>query len=101
MKKTKYYVDHSPIHGKGLFAKEKIRKGEILGTIKRIKTDKNGPYTLWLDEETGVHVTGPFKYINHSVRPNVVYYDTLEVGALRDIKPGEELTHDYQEAEFD
>jgi hypothetical protein len=29
------------------------------------------------------------------------YYDTLEVWALTDIAPGEEITHDYQVGEGD
>jgi len=32
---------------------------------------------------------------DHSDSPNAVYYDTLEVCALKDIAPGEEITHDY------
>ena len=36
------------------------------------------------------------KYINHSEKPNVVFYDDLTLVAIRDIKPGEELTHKYE-----
>jgi len=35
------------------------------------------------------------RFINHSDEPNAAYYDTLEVCALTDIAPGEEITHDY------
>ena len=38
-----------------------------------------------------------FKYINHSRTPNVAYYDDLTVVALKAIKAGEELLHDYGE----
>jgi SET domain-containing protein len=50
---------------------------------------------LWLNSQHGLQVHGDFRYINHSAEPNAVYYDNLEVAALRDIHPGEEITHDY------
>ena len=93
---NKLYVEESAIHGKGLFAKKKIKKGEHIGNIKTKPTKKkSGPYVLWLDEKERVKVTCHLRYINHSSSPNACYYDTLEVIALRDIEPGEEITHDY------
>lgn len=90
------YVEESAIHGKGLFAKKKIKKGEHIGILKAKSTKKeSGPYILWLDESKRVNVTCHLRYINHSSTPNACYYDTLEVIALRDIEPGEEITHDY------
>jgi hypothetical protein len=50
---------------------------------------------LWLDDDVLVNVTCDLKYINHSKKPNVAYYDDLSVVALKDIKAGQELTHDY------
>ena len=94
-------VGNSPIHGKGLFARGEIEEGTILGTIKGIKTVNDGSYVLWLDEFTGVRMLCKYKYINHSEDPNVILYDTLEVCALRDIYPGEEITFDYGGAERD
>ena len=73
------YVDDSTIHGKGLFARHHIKAGVIIG----------------VDEKNGIHVQCELRFINHSDTPNAVYYDTLEVCALRDIKPGEEITHNY------
>jgi len=87
-------VKHSKIHGKGLFSTKKIRKKVVLGKCKTKKTKKVNAYTLWLGDRN-VDVTCDFKYINHSKKPNVVYYDDLTVVALRDIKKGEELTHHY------
>ncbi len=37
------------------------------------------------------------KYINHSAKPNAVYYDDFTVVALRNIKADEEITHYYGE----
>jgi len=93
-------VARSPIHGKGLFANSFIEEGAVIGTIQGARTSEDGMYTLWLEEDHAVHMLCEFKYINHSNEPNVVLYDTLEVCALRDIQPGEEITHDYTCANF-
>jgi len=94
------HVGNSPIHGKGLFARGAIKQGTVLGKIRGIKTVHDDAYVLWLDEFTGVRMLCKYKYINHSDAPNVILYDTLEVCALRDIFPGEEITHDYGCAEW-
>jgi SET domain-containing protein len=97
-----FYAEESPIHGKGLFAARHIAAGEVLGTVSGKWTSENGPYVLWVEEDKGFKVECDFRFINHSEKPNAAYYDTLEVCALRDIKPGEEITHDYQsDGEFD
>jgi len=87
-------VKQSDIHGKGLFSTEKIRKHTVLGKCQSTKTKEQNSYTLWLGNEM-VDVTCDFKYINHSKKPNVIYYDDLTIVALRNIKAGEELTHKY------
>ncbi|MBI1422544.1 MAG: SET domain-containing protein-lysine N-methyltransferase [Gammaproteobacteria bacterium] len=98
--KVRLRVDNSLIHGKGLFARGPISAGTVLGRIKGINTVHDGSYVLWLSEHKGVRMLCKYKYINHSDAPNVVLYDTLEVCALRDIYPGEEITHDYGCAEW-
>lgn len=87
-------VGPSKIHGKGLFATEKIRKGTVIGYCDTRKTKTPGEHTLHL-ENGPVDVTCCLKYINHSSQPNVAYYDDLSVVALKAIKPGDELTHHY------
>lgn len=94
-KTSNVYAEDSPIHGKGLFAARRIAKGEVLGTISGKWTKRNGPYVLWVEADKGFRVDCDFRFINHSTKPNAVYYDTLEVCALRNIKQGEEITHDY------
>ena len=96
----KLRVDKSTIHGRGLFANEFIAAGAVIGTIVGIRTSEDDMYTLWLEEDHGVRMLCKFKYINHSDEPNVILYDTLEVCALRDIAPGEEMTHDYTVADY-
>jgi hypothetical protein len=89
------YVTTSTIHGKGLFARKRIKAGTLIGEIDGRPTKTDGPYVLWLTQRKGVEVQCQLKYINHSDEPNAIYYDTLEVFALRDIKPDEEITHNY------
>ena len=91
-----FYVRESAIHGKGLFAKSEIKKGQLLGQIEGAPAFSDGPYVLWVDEsEKGVEVKCDLKYINHNTRPNACYYDDLTVVALRDIAKDEEITHHY------
>lgn len=89
------YVSDSPIHGKGLFAKDHIYAGDLIGILTGVPTTVDGEHVLWLDEKNGFHVHCDLRFINHSDNPNAVYYDNLEVCALKDIEPGEEITHDY------
>ena len=95
MSKKLYVVKKSAIHGKGLFAQNKINKGDLIGTIKYNPVKKDGPYVLWLDEKIGIKVNSDLKYINHNPKPNACYCEDLQVVALKNIKPGEEITHDY------
>ena len=90
------YVDESTIHGKGLFAKSHIPAGEVIGIASGEQTDEDGPHVLWINDEIGFHVQCDMRFINHSEEPNACYYDTLEVCAIRDIAPGEEITHNYE-----
>lgn len=90
-------VKKSKIHGRGVFAKQKIPRGTVLGNckVRAGNRRKTTAYTLWLDEQKTVEVVCKLRYINHSKNPNVAYYDDLSVVALKTIEPGEELAHDY------
>ncbi len=93
--KRKLVVKDSAIHGKGLFTTVPIEKDRVLGYCKVVPTKKASDYTLWIGKKKTVDVTCRFRYINHHRKPNVSYYDDLSVVALRNIAPGEELTHHY------
>ena len=90
-----FEVKDSGIHGKGLFALCDIEDGETIGVIKYNPVNEDGPYVLWIDTDTGILVDCDLKYINHSKQPNACYCEDLHVVALKDIKAGEEITHDY------
>src|SRR4030067_3660931 len=89
------YVTTSTIHGKGLFARKRIKAGTLIGQIEARPANADGPYVLWLTQRKAVEVQCQLKYINHSDEPNAIYYDTLEGIALRDIQRDEEITHNY------
>jgi SET domain-containing protein len=91
------FVDNSPIHGKGLFASVLIPAGEEIGAIEGEYTTTDGDHVLWIDEHTGIRVDCDLRYINHSDDPNAAYCDDLKVWALKDIHPGEEITHNYHQ----
>ncbi len=96
--KKKVFTKESHIHGLGLFAKKKIKRGEVIGEIKPKRAKKDGPHVLWISEEEGYKVNGPLRFINHSAEPNACYYDDLTVVAIQDIHPGDEITHNYGES---
>jgi len=88
-------VKKSAIHGQGLFASKLIRKGTVIGRIEGNITCRNGAHVLWLTPQLAVKVTNEFRFVNHADEPNAAYFDDATVVALRSIRPGEEITHNY------
>lgn len=106
---TKIYVDRSPIHGWGVFAKELILKDEIIEEcpIVKLPIEKDESTSLLVDYRfnfpTGtqdwLEQVIPFGYgciYNHSDKPNAYWYSvddkrTFIFVAYRDIQPGEEI----------
>lgn len=89
-------VKDSAIHGKGLFAKVSIKKDTIIGHLEGQFVTREGPHVLWTSEGK-FKVDNELKFINHNKKANVAYYDDLTVVAIRSIKAGTELVHDYGE----
>lgn len=103
-------VKESPIQGKGLFAKDAITKGEIVAVKGGyILTKKEwdalepelGPAEIQIAEDlfiAPVHQEqrdDNMLYTNHSCDPNIAIQGQIVFVAMRDIEPGEELTHDW------
>jgi SET domain-containing protein len=98
-----FYVDESGIHGKGLFARVTLKKGSYLGTYKgpeRTDIDNSGPHVLWVETEGGSWLGRDgrnwLRYLNHSTKP-CAEFDGFDLFALKNIKPGMELTINYGE----
>lgn len=101
------YSAQSTIHGTGLFANRRIRKGEYIGTYWGPQASRNGMYVLWVyedehDESSAVGRSGRnmLRYLNHSV-PGNTEFEGFDLYARTHIAEGDELTFDYRESEFD
>lgn len=113
-----YVVRNSGIHGRGVFAARRIRKGTriVEYTGERISDDeadkrydeanmkRHHTFLFTLNRNTVVDGSpetggGDASYINHSCEPNceaLIGGGTIHIYALRTIYPGEELLYDYQ-----
>jgi uncharacterized protein len=99
--------------GKGLFAKENIKKGtciiEYVGELvsKEVHEKSRSKYLFWTDSRTVINGNVPrntARYINHSCKPNCEAdgpRGKVYILALRNIKAGEELNYDYGKEYFD
>lgn len=93
------YVAFSTIHGKGLFAKIRIKKEIYLGTYTGPEAKRNGSHVLWVYEDDGKVIgrrgLNKMRYVNHSDKPNAEF-DGFDLYSTRRIKPDEEITIDYE-----
>jgi SET domain-containing protein len=111
-----FEVRHSLIHGFGVFATRRIRKGtmviEYLGDrVSHAQADAryedkdpndNHTFLFTVDAKTVIDagVNGnEARYINHGCDPNcesTTVNKRIFIAAIRTIQPGEELSYDYQ-----
>ena len=104
-------VRESKIHGRGLFAIADIAKNEIVAikgghivdrkTLRAKITPVLGPAEIQLDDDLFIApVTEEERelsmlYSNHSCDPNLGMRGEITFVAMREIRAGEELTHDW------
>jgi SET domain-containing protein len=111
-----YRVRQSAIHGRGVFAARRIRKGtriiEYVGErVSHAEADRryedrpiedNHTFLFIVDRRTVIDagVDGnAARFINHSCAPNcetVIEDRRVFIEAVQTIQPGEELSYDYQ-----
>ena len=106
----KTQVRESKIHGRGLFATTDIAKNEIVAVkgghiISREElreiTPRLGPVEIQIDDDlfiapvTEDEREGSMLYSNHSCDANLGIRGEITFVAMRDIRAGEELTHDW------
>jgi len=111
-----FEIRASPIHGSGVFALRQIRRrtriieyqGERIShreADRRYDDDKSAhPHVLLftVNKRTVIDAGvggNEARYINHSCEPNcetVIENGRVYIAARRTIRPGEELTYDYQ-----
>ncbi|HXX42079.1 MAG TPA: SET domain-containing protein-lysine N-methyltransferase [Chthoniobacterales bacterium] len=104
-------VRESSIHGRGLFATAGIKKDEIVAvkgghivdreTLRREITPRLGPVEIQIDDDLFIApVTAEERelsmlYSNHSCDANIGLRGEITFVAMREIQPGEEITHDW------
>src|SRR6266446_8727699 len=104
-------VRESKIHGRGLFAIPEIAKNEIvaikgghivdLKTLREKITPQLGPVEIQIDDDlfiapvTEEERESSMLYSNHSCDANIGMRGEITFVAMRDIRAGEELTHDW------
>src|SRR5229473_3661703 len=111
-----FEVRHSHIHGYGVFAARRIRKGttiiEYLGErvshaqadSRYEEKDPNDNHTFLFTVDAKTVIDGGVdgneaRYINHGCNPNcesTTMNKRIFIEAIRTIQPGEELSYDYQ-----
>jgi SET domain-containing protein len=111
-----FEVRHSTVHGYGVFAARRIRKGttiiEYLGDrVSHAQADAryenkdpndNHTFLFTVDAKTVIDagVNGnEARYVNHGCDPNcesTTVNKRIFIEAIRTIQPGEELSYDYQ-----
>jgi len=109
-------VRRSAVHGRGVFALRRIRKGtriiEYLGErishqeadrrYEHKRADDNHTFLFIVDRRIVVDAGiggNEARFINHSCAPNcesVIERGHIYIEALRTIEPGEELNYDYR-----
>lgn len=108
---SKTEVRESKIHGHGLFAVADIAKDEIVAikgghivdrkTLREKITPALGPVEIQIDDDLFIApVTEEERelsmlFSNHSCEPNLGVRGEITFVAMRDIRAGEELTHDW------
>jgi len=109
-------VRRSGVHGRGVFVRERIRKGARIIEYKGRRIpwkeaqelppfDPKNPYhTVFFSVDGGDVIDAAVggneaRWINHSCEPNCETYEEdgrIFVHALRGLRPGEELFYDYK-----
>ncbi|MDA2916769.1 SET domain-containing protein-lysine N-methyltransferase, partial [Nitrospinae bacterium AH_259_B05_G02_I21] len=99
-------IGRSKLSGKGVFAIKSYEAGGVVEVCPYITMNEDDVQGVLLDyifegfkDGTALCVLGYGMIYNHSDSPNLEPYqgdgNTIEFVALRKIKKGEELTHDY------
>lgn len=113
-----YVVRNSHIHGRGVFADRRIRRGTRIVEYKGERVDndeadrrydetgmeRHHTFLFTLDKKTVIDGAigrggGDASFINHSCEPNceaVITGTRIFIHALETIQPGTELAYDYQ-----
>lgn len=91
-------VRESSVHGKGVFARRRLREGQWIGRFEGDRTAANGTYVLWLIDddgsEMGIRGRNALRFLNHGNPANAEFEDA-GLYAIRNVQPGAEVLIDY------
>jgi cyanophycin synthetase len=87
--------------GKAAVAARAFRQGDVILKGYGPTTKQRSMHTIQVDRHLHIIPPSPMRFLNHSCEPNCGLLirsgvREVEVHALRDIEPGEELTLDYE-----
>lgn len=107
MDNRKAKLKNTKKYGRGVFAHKKIKKGEVIAAFDgqiydydfEDWTDDLYNHAIQIDKRLWRDSKGMARYINHSCDPNCGIKKRIQVVAMRDILPGEEITWDYEMTE--
>ena len=101
MPRARTHVKQSPIHGRGVFASRRFDRGDRIAVAEGTPTSRAGRHVLWVRKDhgsyEGLRVQNQLRYLNSSARPNSDFWG-VELYALRVIRPGDEITLDYEDS---
>lgn len=107
------YVAKSKKRGKGLFAKRRIKKGELIFKFKGEKISSKNLYRvsqggrdivvdpLQIASNFYLDLKKPYVYVNHSCDPNAGIKNSCDLVAIKSIPKSTEITFDYSSTWFD
>ena len=92
--------------GKCVYATEQIEKGTVILSGWGYQIPHRTVHSFQVGIDKHIIIDGPIQLINHSCEPNCGVFlrqgmDALEIHALRDLEPGEELFTDYATFEYE
>jgi hypothetical protein len=110
-------VHQSKIHGRGLFAIADIAGDEIVAVkgghivdrkiLRGEIAPRRGPVEIQIHDDLFIAAVTEEErelsmlYLNHSCNPNIGMRGEVTFVAMRDIRVGEELTHDWAMTDYD
>ena len=107
MATQKIEIKKSRLGGRGVFAKQRIKKGDaiaefdgkIYGWHSKFWNNHLENHCIQFEERKWRDSKGFAKLVNHSCNPNCGIKDLFKIVAIKTIEAGQELTLDYEMTE--
>ena len=91
-------IGTSPVHGRGVFARKRLREDTFIGTFAGTRTQRDGVHVLWVlapdGSRNGIRGENALRFLNHSAQPNAEFRGA-DLHATCNIQPGCEIRIHY------